>query len=222
MRKFIVALIFVLTGLAVLLMPETAEACGRGPSPVAGKNVSQDSKFLVIWRYSDNFDKRGLMPASEQEETKIYPSPGLYHNNGSVVPLWTMPHQDNHKVKWFGKLYISSDGNFMVSVSESVFTLPLAYYHKGKLLKTYSFDQVFAGESSSYDCKNEWIKNISYNSGTGLVSIQHLRGDIWHFDISTGNNNIPPREIEIFLLLSLSLFLAAGFCWYKGYKKTEV
>jgi hypothetical protein len=221
MRRFIVPLIFVLTGFAVLLMPETAEACGRGPSPVANKNVSADGKFLVIWRYSEKVDKRRFMRPFEEETTKIYPSPGLYRNDGSIVPLWKMPYQDEQEVEWIGDVYVSADGNSVVKITESTFTVPLAYYHKGKLLKTYSFDQVFADQSWGADCKNEWIKNISYNSATGLISIQHLRGDIWHFDVSTGNNNIPPREIEIFLLVCLSLFLTGGYCLYKGYKQYE-
>lgn len=144
-------------------------------------------------------------------------SPGLYPLNSST-PLWTFApdtkaalfhHNPDSNV---AGVYASPDGQSLVRLSEN--EPALAFYRAGRLIKSYSLDEVQRHPTITRNCSWAWIKSVEFQETTGELSIYHLNGKQLKFDIATGQllSLTTPATLSDFLwwLLFGLIFLAVG------------
>jgi hypothetical protein len=221
MKKVIFLLTLILALLA-LSIPEVAQACAPAPPPKAGKAVIENANLLIVWRYSDVYTGF-VYPNRETEETAKYTFPGLYPNDSSTVPIWTMPYQDNLGGRWFGKLYISSNRRFLAMVSGSTLHRPLAFYEEGRLLKKYShkeIDPVLLSQSGG-SCFYTWVQEMYFDESNGVLAIQQTNGKKVAYSIYTGEpSTFSTFRFEPFILLwTILSFLILDMFWIQWWLK---
>lgn len=122
---------------------------------------------------------------------KQYASSGLYLNDGSDNPIWT--------IDWYAlKIYISSDSKHLVRMGEwpslgkwrmpNVQQLAVAFYENGRLLKQYYIADLisrplFLPRSVSHFT---WKKKELFNDGQGRLTIVTEENTEYVFDIKSG------------------------------------
>jgi hypothetical protein len=114
--------------------------------------------------------KRGLLH-------KIYPSSGLYRNDGSKKPLWT--------VDWYSfNVWPCSDGQHIVRWGpwarsrDRGQTLAIAFYHAGKKVRSYCVADLDADyEDFPHTVSHYfWAKQTSFDDAGKRVRIQLYKG----------------------------------------------
>src|SRR6478736_10206945 len=72
---------------------------------VSTKKVLGNGKFLLVMLFppENTLNKENLL-------NKTYPQSGLYPNDGSNKPLWTLDHP------FQGQVFVSADGDFLANV----------------------------------------------------------------------------------------------------------
>jgi hypothetical protein len=88
------------------------EACADsfGP-PSSFKTVSANGKFVVVMISPLSMEAELAAFNEEHKKTvtairKTYPKSGVYKNDGTSVPLWT--------IEWYGSAEVSGDGKYLV------------------------------------------------------------------------------------------------------------
>jgi hypothetical protein len=191
---------------------------------------SADKKYIfVMLRGCNHNDSVHLYPPDR------YPESGLYLNDGSVAPLWT--------VDWCGNVLLPSDGVHVVRTGHWARTYEgynqeaITFFAGGKRLKSYQVNDLVTlpyllPHSSSHF---EWRRLITPEDGAqsftimerrypyeaGVVfdqnahtmTLETLQGDCYAFDLKTGeivSARRPVRTIAISLLALSSLL----YVWY--------
>jgi hypothetical protein len=154
------------------------------------KMVSAEKYIFVMLRDRTYLSGKAL----EKEELEmIYPHSGLYLNDGSTVPLWT--------IDWYAfpsEVYLSSDGGYLVRMGPwpslkgarevNLEQLAVAFYEKGKLLQQYYILELVRNPEA-LPCSIshfEWCKEVSFDDKTGQFTIITLDNQKYVFDISSG------------------------------------
>ncbi len=120
-----------------------------------------------------------------------YPSSGLYRNDGSNNPLWT--------VDWFAfTVYVSSDGQHIARMGPwpslkgkrepDVQELAVAFYENGELLKRYIISDLISKPKSlpSSVSHFEWKKDVSFDDTLERLTIITTEENKYVFDIKSG------------------------------------
>jgi tetratricopeptide (TPR) repeat protein len=165
---------------------------------------------------------------------KRYPQSGLYLNNGSTTPLWT--------VDWYGQVRLPSDGVHLVRyggwarTSGTYTEEAITFFAAGKELKSYKtrdlvyFPQLLPHSVSHYEWQDALSLNETYslvikiygNEGNAysyqqrekfdedahLMKLATKQKDIYVFDLTTGeiiSSHHPVRFIFLTLIISCSL-----------------
>jgi hypothetical protein len=218
--------IVVLTGVLLALNnTKHVQACSYGFQPKAAKIVMENVNLAIVWRYSDSYDGY-LYPKEETKETLKYPLPGLYPDDGSTTPIWTMPYQEQLKTSFGGRAYISSDRNSFVTIAQSHPGMALVFYHNSKVLKEYSYSPVDARRPKNQPCSWEWFKEVYFDESTGVLVIDHLNGKTFAYSIYTGEPTSVPfskskEDVPVFLWLIVG-FLALGTIWFNDRRKRRI
>jgi hypothetical protein len=218
--KKLVFLLALSANLFFLLVPQQMQACSSVWLPKAGKIPTENANLLIIWRYSDD-SNQVFIPPEETQETAKYRLPGLYPANGSTIPIWIMPYQEQLRTSFGGRAYISSDRNAFVTVAQSNPGMPLVFYHNEKVLKEYSYSEVEARRPKGYPCGYEWFKEIYFDESTGVLTIDHVNGDSFAYSIYTGEPTSVPFSKEkpsVFLWLIVGS-LVLGAIWFNKQRK---
>jgi hypothetical protein len=223
--KIVLPVLITLVVFVFLTVPN-ANACSYVPQGIL-TSVTENKKFLLVQIHKD-FDNRMISPGHREEQVKLrdkYTQPGLYMNDGSSIPVWTMEFEEDYIMKFGGRLYTSFEGYYLASVGEFKSTQPLVFYKKGQLIKSYNFDDlgVLKGGKEIYDfkidsqqypfraaCGYPWIKEIKFYEAKRVLKIDHLDGRTLYFDIRTGEYAAPVAE-EIDLGSVLINWSVVGF-----------
>jgi hypothetical protein len=128
----------------------------------------------------------GDMADEIREVRRTYPASGLYRNNGSVMPLWT--------VTWYWPEYgieVASDGVHLLRVT------PVASKGTDNVITAFANGQ----EVWSYRLKDlvpfprllplswsylTWLKAGDFDDNALTYSVTTVQGDRWVFDVRTG------------------------------------
>ncbi len=145
---------------------------------IAPKPVEEDSKY---------------MPPDRAEEIKrirgLYAESGLYRNDGSRTPLWT--------VDWYAyKVYPASDGIHLVRLGVSRLGSPLdcndsavEFYARGKLLRSYRIRELVDVPrllmSNSHFPR--WSAEDQFEDASLRYSLRTVQGERFVFDAATGD-----------------------------------
>ena len=140
---------------------------------------------------------------------EYYPASGLYRNDGSVEPLWT--------VDWFGGAIVSTDGVHLVRTGRktglfyftggsSYHQLAVGFYRSGQLLKTYSVaDLVADPQDLIYTASHVfWERAIALDEEAGQLYLATLSGEEYYFNLSDGeiaSRKAPPANEQTIRVL---------------------
>ncbi len=188
----------------LLLLMSCAMTCSLASAdselgPTEYTKSSKDKKYVFVM----------LAPAKWRQFGKLhykYPKSGLYLNNGSRTPLWT--------VDWYEfDVEISSDGQYLVRwgtwprFGDKYETLALAFYNNGKLIRQYRVKDLVANpkylpfsishyqwlRDKSFNDKNKRLTVVTYK-GWGSPGSEYKAGKKYIFDIKSGkvtNGSLP-------------------------------
>jgi hypothetical protein len=115
---------------------------------------------------------------------KPYPRSGLYKNDGSATPLWT--------VSWYSfEVYPSSDGRHVVRMgpwASDTSDLAVSFYRDGKQIKAYAIgDLVHDITKLRYTVSHFfWRKSLRYDDKQGLLFLTTTDGRDYRFSVKTG------------------------------------
>ena len=123
-----------------------------------------------------------------------YPASGLYRNDGSVEPLWT--------VEWFADgAILSADGVHLVRLgpwASSYDDLAVAFYRSGELLKAYSIADLVADPRSLFHSVSHffWSSSIALDEDAHELTVATLSGETYRFNLEGEilSRTAPPKN----------------------------
>ena len=157
---------------------------------------------------------------------KQYPSSGLYMNDGSNSPIWT--------VDWFAfTVYVSSDGQHLARMGPwpglkkgrepDVQELAVAFYENGRLLKRYSIADLIDDPKNLRQSVShfQWEKDVSFDDTLSELTIITTEDNKYVFDVKSGKmitDGTPPiasfapedTKENIIVYFLVSLLVLAG------------
>lgn len=158
-------------------------------SPHDDVEVSADGKYIFVMLVTDTdaiqeYGADAVMVPAIREK---YAVSGLYKNDGSTTPLWTVNWEFPYTVD------ISSDGEHVLQwvlagQRDEFDTLALAFLKNGKEVTRYNVDQLVRNPetlptSISY---YRWRKLSSLDDSKGQLHVETENGERYVFDIRTG------------------------------------
>ena len=122
----------------------------------------------------------------ENEIRSQHPQSGLYRNDGSNKPLWT--------VNWYAfDVEISSDGKYLARwgpwpLSNNYSELALAFYEEGREISKYRVNELVAiPELLPHSVSHYmWVKSASFDDQNNLLFVETENGEKYTFDITNG------------------------------------
>jgi hypothetical protein len=131
-----------------------------------------------------------IAPPRERRTAKIqairekYRVSGLYLNDGSLEPLWT--------VDWYAhRVIVASDGSHVIRRgpwASRYYDEAFTFFADGRKIRSYRIDELvgnpkFLPRSVSHF---RWRGDHQFNDSAGTWAIRTLNGEYYTFDISTG------------------------------------
>ena len=174
--RVVAILIALVVAVSHAIMPSSADSPAR-PAPFQ-KVAGSDGEYLFVMLTS-------TAPTGEQP---AYPSSGLYRNDGSLEPLWT--------IDWYAfGVDVSSDGQHLVRYgpwASSPNDLAVAFYDKGRLIKEYDIESLVSDfDALSYSVSHfMWRTEVGFDNLSNLLRIRTGSDDLHLFDVTTGNQII--------------------------------
>lgn len=183
---------WLLVTLLFFITPPEA-AADRERAPEDYQIVSGNGEYVFVMLEQENF-----VEGQDAAIRKIYSRSGLYKNDGSSTPLWT--------IDWYShkdEVYVSSDGKHVVRMGPwprlgnerhpepggpSLKQLAVAFHENGKLLKEYTIDDLVddTKKLSTSISHFEWKKDVELDEGLGRFTVTTLEGKRFVFDIGAG------------------------------------
>jgi hypothetical protein len=197
--------------LMLLALPSTAFADSPAP-PRDYSVVTESGEFVFVMLAREElsaYNQVGFIRRDEELRQK-YSQSGLYRNDGSSTPLWT--------VDWYSfSVEISSDGRHLAKFgpwagSGDYGELAIAFNEDAKEIASYRVDQLvtipfypFLPHSKSH---YEWLKTSEFDDKQGTLDIETMSGERYTFNIATGmpSNNLIlpwPKCLNFLALISL-------------------
>ena len=154
----------------------------------------------------------GYIPYSQIERTKElrakYPRSGLYRNDGSSTPLWS--------VNWYSdSVALSSDGIYLCSLTsglvQDLASEALVFYENGEEIRRYTVgDLVRSIKDISWRFEGySWLERFAFDDdNTLVVSLENK--DRFSFDIRSGEIvriERDPRKLYMGFLVGIALLL---------------
>jgi hypothetical protein len=203
MRFLIVIVFFALT-------LTSAEATTLLP-PRCSETASADGKFVFVMfpNITLERERKTLNDSARSAAHAIrhpWPQSGMYRNDGSIVPLWT--------VDWFSyKVDVLSDGEHVVRYTAYGLTREgesaLAFYRNGELLRSYERTDL------SLIGRKGWLDESHLDETTSTLAVETTTYEWYTFDVRTGEmtSRFRPLIYAIRGLIAIGLLLPAWFLW---------
>ena len=162
--------------------------------------------------------------AGIREIRRTYARSGLYRNDGSAEPLWT--------VDWYAHgVTVASDGVHLIRYGPwAVLSRPreeppsgaaleqeaLSFFGNGELLRTYSIGELVddPGRLSRSVAHFDWMAEGRFDDPLSEYTLTTLDGNRFVFDVRTGGivSEFRGRRFPLWVLLALGAALC-GICW---------
>jgi len=146
-----------------------------------------DGKYIFIMLADKQYDNKLLVSSKGKE----YPFSGLYRNDGSIIPIWT--------VDWYAyRVYISLDGSHLVRMGgppilqnydkPDLKQLAIAFYLNGELTKEYLISDLIKYPERLHKSifHFEWRLNVLFDDKLGQLTIDTYDGQQYVFDVKSG------------------------------------
>jgi hypothetical protein len=200
---------------AALLLPSSARA--DSPAPLMDfvqTTANQQYVFVLLARADDESAYNQLRYVEQKAALRQrYPQSGLYRNDGSATPLWT--------VDWNAyRVDVSSDGRHLVRWGpwpwKGAFgEMALAFYEDGREMQRYRVSDLVANPQSlpASVSHYQWLDDASFDDAASTVTLQTLNGERYTFDVRTGllidGTRPAPGSANTLLAASLAVVVAA-------------
>jgi hypothetical protein len=139
-----------------------------------------------------------------------YAQSGLYPNDGSTTPIWT--------VDWYAGVELLSDGVHLVR-GGSLWAGPsekeaVAFFASGKLLRSFTIGELYSPLISSSDSRITWLydSHLNYEKKTYTMKTKHLVR--YTFDVTTGQLMSSVSVSPVPWILTIVIVLIAGNLGY--------
>ena len=154
--------------------------------------TSVDEKYVFV-AVAPKDSEMASMYITKPELDK-YPETGLYRNDGSTTPLWTL-----ETVSFSINVWIPADGVHFIAEGpwphdrENFSDVALLFFDRGKLIKSYRVNELVAHpedlprSTSHY----QWLNKFVLNDRVGKAWVTTLNGEKYVFEISTGKIIVP-------------------------------
>lgn len=215
--------------LVILFTPLCVEA-----APYSHVKTSDDKKFLfvMITPIDPTLGKRCCTTPGQIEERRLretYPSSGMYLNDGSTTPLWT--------VDWWARdVIVPSDGEHVISFGKphEMTGEALTFFRRNEVLRSYTLGelaekkQLIPGPSGEHIWLNKtWLKRTKSHLVVETVDVskvlgmpkKNFRGHRYDFDYTTGEMVFNGRMLDtigwtvvISFVIGFLLLVLYAFC----------
>ncbi len=173
-----------LAALIVLLLPVIARA---DMAPLRShKKVLGNGKYLLVMLYS-----KANGPNAANELNDLYPQSGLYPNDNTRKPIWTL------QSPFEGQVFLSRDGEYLANI---VFPSEcngdgVHFYHKGKQIRSYKITELAHKSAIQEACPScIWHGLASFNEDAETIALEVHDGRTWTFDLRTGDASVQRGE----------------------------
>ncbi len=126
-RNLNLVTLFLITA-TFLATPLVAAADSEMP-PRDYMTETENGQYIFVMLAPEQWERYG-----KKEIRKTYPRSGLYKNDGSTTPLWTVDWYSHH-------VFPSSDGRHLVEMgpwASETYQLAVAFHKDGKRIKAYA------------------------------------------------------------------------------------
>ena len=119
----------------------------------------------------------------------VYKHSGLYKNDGSSIPLWT--------VDWYAfEVFPSSDGKHLIRMGPwagSTLQLALSFHKNGKEIKSYRIKDLVRDESKLKHTVSHffWRSELRYDDKQGVLFLKTIDNQVYRFSAKTGEILLP-------------------------------
>jgi hypothetical protein len=199
MRRFLPALV----SLGCLL----STALGNSPRrPFSHKTLSPDGQYVFVvlapLTKEKEWDKWvGERAAEIRAIREKWPATGMYRNDGSTMPLWT--------VDWYAyDVAVPSDGEHVVRFQTpglQTFSGPtLGFYRRGELIRGYDLLELV---SLPFVTSDNWLASRHVDDASHTITVETRLGDRYVFDVRTGemlSGFRPLRYAVVVLVLGIA------------------
>lgn len=174
----------------VLSMANSHAAQGGLADPHSWKRVSGDGQFVLVMISPYPIDKDAVVhPAYDTEGIRrlraTYTRSGLYHNDGSTEPVWTIQYAMENNV------FLTTDGKRLILADQPWRSNGhiASFYANGKLLRRCNIGDLIQSELQL------WIwelrggvncSNLRLSDAQQTFTIGTNQGETFVFDITTG------------------------------------
>jgi len=188
--------LWIFVGIAIFSMAAPWAIADEEAAPADYSKVSQDGQYIFVMF---DLDKEWYSAyAKDPMLRKKYPQAGLYKNDDSSTPLWTVDwYSDSHGV------YLSSDAKHLVRIGPwprvwaakdmekggpALKQPALAFYKEGKLLKSYTIDNLIKNpkEMPTSVSHFQWRDKISFGEIEKKLVVNTTDGQRYVFDVTSG------------------------------------
>jgi hypothetical protein len=170
-------ILFLFIGIVVLISYPQLFADSEA-RPYDFKIVTSNNKYIFIMLANKGFGRY------DPEIRKIYKQSGLYKNDGSGTPLWT--------IGWYAfTVYPSSDGVHLVRMgpwASSYADLALAFYKNGEATKSYDIIDLIHDESKlDFTVSHvDWESEYNFDDDKLLFTLKTKDDQNYTFSVKTG------------------------------------
>ncbi len=166
---------------SLLLLGPAPRALADSPRPPEDyAKETENGKYVFVMLASEPWDKYQRNSAVR----KKYRQSGMYRNDGSTTPLWTVP--------WFSfGVYPSSDGRHLVQMgpwASDPAQLAVAFHRDGRLIKAYAIQDLVVDKTRlRYTVSHFfWSKSVEFDDKQSTLLIATTDGRSYRFSIKTG------------------------------------
>lgn len=174
----------------IFLIPTSA----RGALPGIGTwtKFSDDQRFVLVMisplSIEEELSDWGVNAENVQTLRETYPQSGLYYNDGTTTPIWTVPYHDSKQ-----EIFISPEGKYLVCTDESWYTWSgrfghvVDFYANGTELATYSDSDLFSELYLSGPLSRELnCQGVAFDADQLTFTTYSNQGHRFVFDVTTG------------------------------------
>jgi hypothetical protein len=199
--------------LSIMLMPLLAYG-DTVALPYSYATPSYDGKYIFVMLAPVETERDGIYLSDEdrQESQRVrtkYLSSGMYWNNGSITPLWT--------VDWYAyTVLVASDGIHLVrrgTWAETLSDEAITFFANGKELCSYKVGDLVDTSLLLPNTVSQimWVDNMKLDVEKRTLSITTFSKEKYVFDYRTGEIISASRPVRAIIVAVLAALLFIAF-----------
>jgi hypothetical protein len=204
MRCIFSALLMTLLMLAAVVVFGDSES---GPLPYA--TTSSDGTFIFVMLAPGETQVDGI-PLVQSHQisqylTAKYPKSGLYLNDGSTTPLWT--------VDWYAfSVLVPSDGVHLIRLGPWARRLSdeaITFFAKDKVLRSYKIHDLVDIKAPLRQSVShfEWAESMKVHDETHTLHVATISKERYAFDYASGEIVTSRRPLRGVLVVVIAVFI---------------